>query len=530
VRIIRNVLPILLVLAACKKPVPVQVYQAVPVVHRDIAVTAQAAGAINPDTIVEVKSKASGEILNILVETGEIVQRGTLMVQIDRRVPLNDSATAQATLDVSKAQLANAQAQLRRTQELYNANAVTEQELESAQLAVANANATVVRNEIALRNAIIALNDTDVRAPITGTVIKKQVERGTVISSPTSSVSGGTTLLTMADLSLVQVKTFVDETDIGKLRPGLTANVTVNAYPNQPFNGEVLKIEPQGDTISNVTMFPVLIRIENRNDLLKPGMNTDVRINVAQRQNVLAVPNAALRTEKDVASAARVLGIADDDLATMMTKAKETFDSLPPAAPTPVAGSDVQGAPLGGAGRGASGAQPQMAGDSSRRGGGAQQPRAPGDSSRRTGGRSGAGQAAGSMGGGRNGGGRSGRGGGRGGAGRGSDFLFGGTYVVFALRDGKPTPVYVRTGLTDMDYTEVRAGLQESDSVLMLPSASFLANQERMAQRMGRMGGLPGQTTPTTTTTPGAAGGRTGGGGGGGGFGGGPGGGGGRGG
>ena len=497
-RTLRIALPTLLVLTACSKSLPVQVYQAVPVVRRDIVVTAQAAGAINPDTIVEVKSKASGEILNILVQTGEVVQRGTLMVQIDRRVPLNDSATAQATLDVTRAQLANAQSTLTRTKELFDANAVTQQELESAQLSVANANANVVRNEIALRNAIIALNDTYVRAPITGTVIKKQVERGTVISSPTNSVSGGTTLLTMADLSLVQVKTFVDETDIGKLRPGLTANVTVNAYPNQPFNGEVLKIEPQGDTIQNVTMFPVLIRIQNRNDLLKPGMNTDVKINVAERKNVLVVPNAALRTEKDVASAGRVLGITDDDLTAMMVKAKEDLAKLPSTAAAPVAMSDMQGAPLGSAGAApAAGARPRPAGDSSASG-----------RSGQMGGTGGQGTAGGANGGGRSGG-RGGRGG-RGGAGRGNDYLFGGTYVVFALRDGKPTPVFVRTGLTDMDFTEVRAGLQESDSVLMLPSASFLANQERMQQRMGRNAGLPGQTT--TPATPGGGGGGGGGG------------------
>ena len=113
----------------------------------------------------------------------------------------------------------------------------------------------------------------------------------------------------MADLSLVQVKTWVDETDVGKLHPGQSADVIVAAYPNRPFKGEVLKIEPQADTIQNVTMFPVDIRIDNKDNLLKPGMNADVRIAVGQRIGVLAVPNAALRTEKDVASAGSVLGI-----------------------------------------------------------------------------------------------------------------------------------------------------------------------------------------------------------------------------
>ena len=146
------------------------------------------------------------------------------------------------------------------------------------------------------------MDDTDVLAPISGTIIAKNVERGQVISSPTRDVSGGTVLLTMADLSLVQVRTLVDETDIGKIRPGLHATVAVASYPNQPFEGDVLKIEPMAETQQNVTMFPVLIRIPNTDGLLRPGMNAEVEINIGSRQGVLAFPNAALRTDRDVGS------------------------------------------------------------------------------------------------------------------------------------------------------------------------------------------------------------------------------------
>ena len=99
--------------------------------------------------------------------------------------------------------------------------------------------------QVAVENARITLEDTDVRAPITGTIIEKTVEPGTVIASTTQNVSGGTTLMKMADLTTVQVRTRVDETDIGKIQPGMRTRVTVAAYPNQPFDGEVLKIEPQ---------------------------------------------------------------------------------------------------------------------------------------------------------------------------------------------------------------------------------------------------------------------------------------------
>ncbi len=463
---------------ACKKEEAPPVYQSVAVATRDISVTVQAAGAVLPDTVVEVKSKASGEILEFPVQTGDLVQRGTVLARIDRRVPQNRYDQAVAQLDVADARLKNAETQLRRTQELFDAKAVTEQELESAQLDVANARASQLSAKSDVENAKIALDDTEVRAPITGTIIAKNVERGAVISSPTSDVGGGTVLLKMADLSLVQVKTFVDETDIGKLKPGMPTNVTVEAYPNRPFRGEVLKIEPQADTIQNVTMFPVLVRINNGDGLLKPGMNTEVNISVGSARGVLAVPNAALRTERDVASAAAVLGIPDADLQSMMATAKAEYDK-------PVSrGDSTGGAALPDSAKPA--AEPSreqlMALFQKQRSGGQLTPaeQAMLEKARASMGRNG---------GGRNGGGRNGGGGGQ-------DAMFGGKYVVFAMRDGKPTTVYIQTGITDLDYSEVKRGLTAQDSVLLLPSASMIESQQQLQQRMSRMGGgLPGQAT-----------------------------------
>src|SRR5207248_5196096 len=120
-----------------------------------------------------------------------------------------------------------------------------------AVLDFANANAAVVRAKVAVDNARIMLEDTDVRAPVTGTIIEKDVERGAVIASATTNVSGGTTLLKMANLDLVQVRALVDETDVGKVQPGQLTTVTVDAYPNRPFQGTVLKIEPQAQTEQN---------------------------------------------------------------------------------------------------------------------------------------------------------------------------------------------------------------------------------------------------------------------------------------
>jgi len=120
--------------------------------------------------------------------------------------------------------------------------------------------------------------------------------------------------MSIADLSAVQIRALIDETDIGKVRAGMQAKVTVAAYPNQPFAGDVVKIEPQAVVDQNVTMFAVLISISNPDGLLMPGMNAEVEVSIAARENVLSVPVMALRTERDVITTAGILGMSEADL------------------------------------------------------------------------------------------------------------------------------------------------------------------------------------------------------------------------
>jgi HlyD family secretion protein len=458
-----------LLFPACKKETAQVVYRAVPVEQRDIVVSAQAAGAIQPDTTVEVKSKASGEILQLFAETGQLVKRGARLVSVDPRNARNALAQAQADLDVARAQLANATSQKRRSDELYKSQSITEQEHEQAQLDFANASAAVVRAKVSVDNAKIQLEDTDVRAPVTGTIIEKDVERGAVIASATTNVSGGTTLLKMANLDLVQVRSLVDETDVGKVQPGQAVTVTVDAYPNRTFEGTVLKIEPQAQTEQNVTVFPVAVRIQNKEGLLRPGMNTEVEIHIGQRQGVPAVPNAALRTSRDVGSAAQVLGLSADDVQRELA-----------ASSGPSASSAGASPPAGAAGGGRDSLRRDSARDSTRR-------RVRPDSAGRTRGQF------------------RGTGGGGGAARRGTD-VGGGRYVVFVKRNGVPTPQWIRTGLTDLDYSEVVQGLRVGDSVYVLPSASLVQSQQDMQQRMNRVtggGAVPGMRQQTGATTPG---------------------------
>jgi HlyD family secretion protein len=300
----------LVVIDGCGHAPPPRPYLEFPVARRDIIVSSQASGAIEPDTVIEVKSKAAGEVLDVLATTGQLVRRGDLLIRIDPRQPRNQVAQAQADLDAAQSTLSTAAAAKDREDTLFAARVVTKAEHDQVVTDWARAKADVVKAQVALENAQIQLEDADIRAPATGRIIEQDVERGQIVASATTNVGGGAVLLKMADLSLMQVRTLVDETDIGKIRPGLRATITVDAFPNRPFEGTVLKIEPTPQVQQNVTMFPVLVRIPNENDVLEPGMNCEVEIHVGRRDSVLAVPYAALRTPKDAGSAAQLLGLS----------------------------------------------------------------------------------------------------------------------------------------------------------------------------------------------------------------------------
>jgi HlyD family secretion protein len=407
-------LPIVLLmglLGACGRPgdkAPAT-YQTVPVEKRDITVAVKAAGQIEPSVTVELKSKASGQILAIQSETGQVVEKGTLLVQIDKRNPQNSLAQASAQLEAAKARRSIAEAQSKRAATLLAERIINDVDFEQSQLEAANAKAEVVRSQVAVETARIQLDDTDLRAPITGTIIEKLVEEGQVISSPIMDVGGGTLMLKMADLTSVEVRTLVDETDIGKIAPGQAAVVTVTAFPNQPFQGTVQKIEPQASADQTVTTFAVRIVLKNDSGLLKPGMNAEVSILVTERKGVLAVPTGALRTDRDLKTSAALVGL---DEATAAAQLKTN------ALPDTTAGQDAD------------------------------------------------------------------------------RYQFSNRYWVFVSRDGKPVATPVTTGITDLDYSEVLAGLKAGDAVYLLPSSGLVETQQRFQQQMRQFTGMPGMTKP----------------------------------
>ena len=274
---------------------------------KKLEVTIEASGVIEAISSVEIKSKASGEVLFLGAEVGDFVEKGSMLGQIDQRTPKNILDQAKSDLEAAKVRLVNAQSQSERGEQLHINGSISDKDYEDIEENFAQAKSTLVRTEVTFENAKIALDDTIVRSPVSGTVISRPVEVGQVISSPTSAVGGGTVLMTMADLSKVRVRSLVDEIDVGKVAIGQKVSIKVAAYRDKEFIGVVSKIEPKARVEQNVTTFPVLIDINNDSNLLLLGMNTDVVIEILNKDVTLTAPSMSLRTRKDIYSAASLM-------------------------------------------------------------------------------------------------------------------------------------------------------------------------------------------------------------------------------
>ena len=304
---------VILLVAACGSEPEAQqettFYKKENITNKRLELSIEASGVIEAISSIEIKSKASGEVLFLGAEVGDLVDKGAILGQIDQRTPNNILNQAKSDLEAAKVRLENAQSQFDRGKELHANASISDKDFEDIEENFAQAKSALVRNEVSFENAKIALDDTIVRSPVRGTIISRPVEVGQVISSPTSAVGGGTVLMTMADLSKVRVRALIDEIDVGKVSIGQVVSIKVAAYRDKEFFGIVKKIEPQARIEQNVTTFPVLIDIENDENLLLLGMNTDVVIEVLNKDVSVSAPTMSLRTRKDIYSAASILNI-----------------------------------------------------------------------------------------------------------------------------------------------------------------------------------------------------------------------------
>ena len=286
--------------------------------NKSLELSIEASGEIEAISTIEIKSKASGEVLFLGAEVGDYIKKGAILARIDQRTPNNILAQAEADLGLSKVRLENAKSQLIRGEALHTEGSIADKDFEDIQENYASAQSAVVRTQVSLENANISLDDTIVRSPTEGTVISRNVEVGQVISSPSVAVGGGTILMRMADLGNVRVRALVDEIDVGKVKVGQDVSIKVSAYRDRQFFGKVAKIEPLAKVEQNVTLFPILIDIENKENLLLLGMNTDVIIQILDENVSLSIPTSSLRTRKDIKSAAALLEMPQEQVDTFL--------------------------------------------------------------------------------------------------------------------------------------------------------------------------------------------------------------------
>ncbi len=247
-------------------------------------------GVVKSIDRIEIKSKASGEIVELPVEEGDFISQGDLIARLDQKDERAEAAQAQADFDIAMAELKQAQSTFERRNQLFQDNLISEEEQGQITLDLAVAKGKVIQASTTLERAQERLSEAVVRAPIDGTILQKYVEEGQIIASGVSNVSGGTPIVDIADMSSVYIETGIDEIDIGKVQIGQFATVIAEAYPELAFNGEIVRIAPEAKIEQNVTLFDVVVEVKNNDGKLKSGMNTRVEIEIVKKENVLLAP------------------------------------------------------------------------------------------------------------------------------------------------------------------------------------------------------------------------------------------------
>jgi HlyD family secretion protein len=300
----------------------------------NLLATVSASGAVNPVTQVSVGTQVSGQIKELYVDFNSLVKAGQLIAVIDpetfeyrvRSAQADvDSAratvlTAQANAIASRAGISRAQVDLNEAQrdfdrkqslvekqfiaqsEADKARALVNTTTESLKLAQAQAGVTeaqiktaqanVAQREAALAQARIDLQRTRITSPVDGIVIKRAIEKGQTVAA---SLQAPELFVIAQNLSDMQVDASIDESDVGRIRTGQKATFTVDAFPGQTFEGEVRQVRKAAQNVANVVTYVAVIGFSNVGDRLIPGMTANVRVVTESRDNVLKVPNAALR-------------------------------------------------------------------------------------------------------------------------------------------------------------------------------------------------------------------------------------------
>jgi len=426
-------------------------YRTEAVSRGDIEALVVTSGTLNPIETVDVGAQVSGKIVELYADFNSQVTKGQVVAELDQeplkmKIDQNEAnyKSRVAALDRSSVNLQTAEKNLERAKSLFAKDLISIEEMDVAEANYLNAKSDIVSAEASLAQAksTLDLSKVDlgyavIKAPVDGVVITRNVNVGQTLQS---SYQAPVLFQVATDLTKMKVECSVDESDIGKVKEGQKVRFTVEAYPNEAFNGIVQQVRFSPETVQNVVTYTTIVNVENPGKKLLPGMTATVSIIVGEAKSVLRVPNGALRFTPN---------LTPEELDKLMTGMREKLMAQRQAQ----GGQPAEAGP-GGAAPAASGARPQG------QAGAMQFPRP---------------------------------GGGEGQAGRARQQT---PRVWVQGVDGKLLPVMVRTGVSDTSYTEivraVGAELKEGDVLVtgMLTASSGTSN--RNMNQMMFMGGPPG--------------------------------------
>ncbi len=262
------------------------------VTRGNVVVQVRATGTLNPPLTIEIGSQVSGTIAKLSVDFNSVVKKGQVVAVIDSTFLYAAVQQAEANVERNQAALNQAKRTLDREQDLFNKSLVSQADLDAAVATYEADVAQLKQTQAALYQAQVNLQYAIIKAPSDGVIIERDVDVGQTVAA---SLQAPKLFLLATDLKHMQVEASVDEADIGQIKDGQTVTFTVDAYPDQTFQGVVTQVRMNPVTVQNVVTYTVIIAVDNPDLKLRPGMTATASILVDKRENVLRVPTLAIR-------------------------------------------------------------------------------------------------------------------------------------------------------------------------------------------------------------------------------------------
>jgi len=386
----------------------------------DIEALVVTSGSLNPTETIDIGAQVSGKVEKLYADFNTAVKQGQVVAELDQeqqkmKIQQNEASyqTRSASLEQAKVGLQTSEKGFERAKALFAKNLLSVEEMDAAEAAFLNAKSALMSSQASLAQAKSTLDQSKVdlgyciiKSPVDGVVITRKVNIGQTLQS---SFTAPVLFQVATDLTKMKVECDVDESDIGKVKEGQKVRFTVEAYPNEAFNGVVAQVRVSPTTVQNVVTYTTIVNVENPEKKLLPGMTATVSMIVGEAKNVLRVPNAALRFTP---------AMTPEEMAKIQQEMRDRFMAQRQAqGGQPGAAPQGTGAPAAAGGQAATGGQ-RPEGQGGRPGGGQNRQQMP--------------------------------------------------RVWVQDQDGKLKMVMVRTGVSDTSYSEiVRSELKEGDVVIL---------------------------------------------------------------